>query len=153
MSAPANKISRTTRRQAGLSVRPRIQTRRNMSLFNAKRGYQGRREICCEWRFLSAASRNGKGKIGGDLARPAATAIAAIRLFKVNERGRRAMAAAEQWVWRRRRRWERERRNEQSKGIKGLNEGGRRGCCATKRAKASGRREGGRRLPLPRIAG
>ena len=60
------------------------------------------------------------------MARPAA-AIAAIRLFKVNERGRRAMAAAaaaEQWVWRRRRRWERERRNEQSKGIKGLNEGG-----------------------------
>ena len=60
------------------------------------------------------------------MARPAA-AIAAIRLFKVNERGRRARAraAAEQWVWRRRRRWERERRNEQSKGIKGLNEGGR----------------------------
>ena len=38
------------------------------------------------------------------MARPAA-AIAAIRLFKVNERGRRARAraraaaAAEQWVW------------------------------------------------------
>ena len=87
------------RRQAGLPVRPRVRTRRNTSLFNARGGYQGRREICREWRFLSAASRNGKGKIGGDLARPAA-AIAAIRLFKVNERGRRAraMAAAEQWV-------------------------------------------------------
>ena len=118
-------------RQAGLPVRPRVQARRNMSLFNAGGGYQGRREgdlprmaiPVCRIEKWKRENRRGFGAAGA----AAAAAIAAIRLFKVNERGRRARAAAaEQWVWRRRRRrWERERRNEQSKGIKGLNEGGR----------------------------
>ena len=100
--APTRSVEprRGYRRQAGLPVRPRVQTRRNMSLFNAGGGYQGRREgdlsrmaiPVCRIEKWKRENRRGFGAA-------AAAAIAAIRLFKVNERGRRAMAAAaEQWV-------------------------------------------------------
>ena len=71
--APTRSVEprRGYRRQAGLPVRPRVQTRRNMSLFNAGGGYQGRRE--------------------GDLSR---MAIPVCRIEKWKRENRRGFGAA-----------------------------------------------------------